>query len=94
MSRERMVTRTINEYQVNCLCVDTLKAELSEQSVKLTGEYKGESEILETIQKRYNLDNFKVVSIKSITVVEKLYGMPELEFIKWARELPPRTKQT
>ena len=93
MARERMVTRTINEYQINALCVDTLKAELSEQSVKLTGEYKDETEILETLQKRYNLDTFKVVSVKSVTIVEKLYGMSELDFIKYAKELPPRTKQ-
>ena len=93
MARERMVTRTINEYQINALCVDTLKVELSEQSVKLTGEYKDESEILETLQNRYNLDNFKVVSVKSVTIVEKLYGMSELDFIRYAKELPPRTKQ-
>ena len=93
MARERMVTRTINEYQINVLCVDTLKAELSEQSVKLSGEYKDESEILETLQKRYNLDTFKVVSVKSVNIVEKLYGMSELDFIRYAKELPPRTKQ-
>ena len=93
MARERMVTRTITEYSVTAMCVDTLKAELSDQIVKLTGDYKDNSEILECVQKVYNTDTFKVVSIKSVETEEKLYGMPELEFIKYAKLLPPRGKQ-
>lgn len=92
MARERMVTRTINEYSVTVLCVDTFKAELSTRTVKLTGEYKDESEILSCVQDKYNLDTFKIVSVQSVVVEEKLYGMPEVEFIRFARELPPRTK--
>lgn len=93
MARERMVTRTITEYNVTAMCVDTLKAELSDHVVTLTGDYKDNSEMLDAIQKVYNTDTFKVVSIKSVSIEEKLYGMPELDFIKFAKLLPPRAKQ-
>ncbi len=89
MARERMVTRTINETTVNVMIVDVTTANVTIQPLKLSGTYT-EDEALKACKKRYETDTIKLVHVDSMEETEILYGMPEDEFMKLAKVLPPR----
>ena len=89
MGRERMVTRTVNGYNVTVMCVDTSTATVSNQVFVEGGDYipgKG----LDILRKRYETNTTKLAAIISTEMFERLYGMPEQDFIRKARLLPPR----
>ena len=90
MARERMVTRTINETTVSIMALDVTTANVSIQDFKLSGTYTAD-EALKACKKRYETDTLKLVHVDHITETEILYGMPEDEFMKLAKVLPPRT---
>ena len=89
MARERMITRTIEETVVVALCMEVSTATVKEETYTL-GQQNDDSAILKTLKKQYENDDFKVVAIKSKTVSEKLYGMSEADFIKYAKVLITR----
>lgn len=89
MARERMVTRTIEETVVTALCMEVSTATVKEETYTL-GQQNDDSAILKTLKKQFETGDFKVVAIKSKTVSEKLYGMSEADFIKYAKVLPAR----
>ena len=89
MARERMVTRTIEETVVVALCMEVSTASVKEMTYTL-GQQNDDAAILKALKKQYETDDFKVVAIKSKTVSEKLYGMSEADFIKFAKVLPAR----
>lgn len=93
MARERMVTRTVNEYEVTTLCVNVKTTECGYNTVRISGTIPTEK-ILSYIQKHFDDENVKTVSIVGTVSRETLYGMPEAEFIKLAKVLPPRTGNT
>lgn len=93
MARERAVTRTINVTKVTCICMDIDKMENSEQSFNLTGEVPTNDKALKEAKKLYETETFKIVAIKNTETIEKLYGMPEVEFLKYAKELDPETRK-
>lgn len=90
MARTRMITRTITETIVTAMCVNVVVGEVNIVSYTISGEFKTNDEILKVLKKRYEDDTFKVVNIQNVETVEKLYGMPEEDFIRLATELPPR----
>ena len=92
MARERMVTRTINETTVSIMALDVTTASVSIQKFKLSGTYT-EDEALKACKKRYETDTLKLVHVDSMEETEILYGMPEDEFMKLAKVLPPRTEK-
>lgn len=89
MSRERMVTRTINSIEVKAICMDISTMETSEKVLTLSGETPNNDQALKQLKKEYETETFKVVAVKDISVTEKLYGMSELDFLKYATELDP-----
>ena len=94
MARVRMVTRTINVIEVEALCVDVTTALLQYKSLELTGlTDTTPSYILKLLQKQYNTDEFKVVATTNITTREELYGLTELDFLKYATPLDPETRK-
>lgn len=93
MARERMVTRTVSETTVTVMCVNVTTAEM-ENKVYTLGQVSNQSDALKALKKLYETDTFKLVAIVSMTVSEQLYGMTEVEFIKLARKLPPRSGAT
>ena len=72
------------------MCVNIELGEVVNLDYTLTGEFKTNLEIQKAIAKELETENVKVVNINTVETVEKLYGMPEVEFIKYAKELPPR----
>lgn len=94
MARVRMVTRTINVIEVEALCVDVTTAQPQYKSLELTGlTDTTPSYILKLVQKQYNTDEFKVVATTNITTREELYGLTELDFLKYATRLDPETRK-
>lgn len=91
MSRERMVTRTVNEVVVKVLAMDVTTCEVTKPEYTLSGEHSEET-ALKAIKKRYETETYKIVAIQEMTTKEVLLGMTEEEFLKYAKVLPPRTK--
>ena len=91
MARERMVTRTVSVSNVEVMCLDVTTAEVQVRHFKMNGEYTDFNTALKAVKKVHETDTFKCVSVMTITMEEVLYGMYELEFIRLAKVLPPRT---
>ena len=93
MARERMVTRTVMIVEVEVMTVNTLTAEVKNLIVEIPGGITDEKSILKAVKKSYETSCLKCVTVVRSTVKEQLYGMPESEFIRLAKILPPRSKK-
>lgn len=90
MARIRMVTRTVIETLATCMCVSVSNKALSNNILKVSGEYADNDSLLKAVKVAYETDDFKVVAVVDSTVSETLYGMTEDAFIAAAHVLPPR----
>lgn len=91
MARERYVTRTVNVSVCEVMCMDIITAEVYVMSYEIGGGLTDEKDLLKSIRKSHETDTFKCVAIRSVSTKEILYGMPEADFIKLAKVLPPRS---
>ncbi len=91
MARERMVTRTVVVTTVGTMCLNVVTAEVEIHNYELSGSYSDFNVALKAIKKQYETDTFKCVAVQHMTEKEVLYGMKEIDFIKLAKVLPPRT---
>lgn len=89
MARERMVTRTVEQATVEMLTVKVSTQEVGTVTYAVSATIPKEK-VTKYIQKTYDTDDLKNVSIKSYNVTEVLYGMTEQDFIAHATVLPPR----
>lgn len=92
MARERMVTRTVELTIAEVMTIDTSTAKVETIAYEIGGGLTDEKAILKAVKKLHETDTFKCVAVQSIATKEILYGMPEIDFIKYATVLPPRTK--
>ena len=90
MARERMVTRTVFETVVDVMVVNTENAQVEIVNKKLTFQ-PDTNTALKYLQKHFDTETFKHVSIQGFKQEETLYGMTEQEFIQLAKVLPPRS---
>lgn len=89
--RKPMITRTITTTVVNVLCMDVVTCEPFNETVKLPRTYKDEESILKVAKPIIEqTENHKAVHIVDSYIEETLYGLPEDEFIRVAKVLPPR----
>ena len=94
MARVRMVTRTIEVIKATALCVDVLTAETSSKELELTGVGNlSQNDLLKALKKTYETDTFKVVAVTEKFTEQELYGMLELDFLKYAKKLDPETRK-
>ena len=93
MARERMVTRTVQEKVANVLTVNTLTRETNVAGYCVSATIP-DDKICKKLKKLYSLnpnyDNIEFVTVISVEITETLYGMPETDFIRLAKVLPPR----
>lgn len=89
MARERMITRTIEGINAEIMGIDTVNNMVTNTSYHFTGIFKNDDEILARA-KADTVDSFIPVKVVSTMKTEKLYGMSEADFMKYAKELPPR----
>lgn len=91
MARVRLVTRTVTITTVVTMTLNIDTSEVGTAIYEMNGEYPDMEECLKLIKKYNDTDTIKNVVIKSMSKSDVLYGMPESEFIKYAKELPPRS---
>lgn len=92
MSRVRMVTRTVVVTVADVMCVDVTTAQVQIKELELSGSFSDNEALLRAIKKQHENDSFKCVAVQGTEEKEVLYGMEEIEFIKLAKVLPPRSK--
>lgn len=91
MARERMVTRTITEHIYTLMAFDIEKG-CPTQVVFSTGVELGDNEkVLKYARKYHETETVKVITVTGHTEEETLYGMTEVDFMRYAKKLPPRT---
>ena len=92
MARERYVTRTVILNVAEVMTVNTTTAEVVTITAEIGGGLTNDKDILKAVKKAHETDEVKCVKVMSVTTKEVLYGMPESDFIRLAKVLPPRTK--
>lgn len=96
MARTRMVTRTINVTTITAICMDltTPTNPITEtRTLDITGEKYDSDKALKVAKKQYETDTFKVVAIATLDYHEEMYGLLEIDFIKYAQKLDPTTRK-
>ena len=93
MARERQVTRTINVTTAIAICMDISTMENSEKALVITGDVPSQDKVIKDLRKLYETHTFKVVAIKDMKTEEQLYGMSEVEFLKYAKLLDNETRK-
>lgn len=94
MARQRMVTRTVNVTTCEVMGLTISQAAVSTIKVQLNGTYADKDSALKAVKKTHETEDYKPTAIVSMTTQEILYGMPEDEFVKLARIMPPRKDYT
>ena len=93
--KERMITRTIESYEVTCLYANVKTMTMGECTLILPGstpENKLDKEARKVFDASpvYGTGEFAYVSMKEYRKVSELYGMSEADFIRHSKLLPPR----
>lgn len=93
MAKQKMITRSFNVTKATVMTVDTVTCEVGTGVILLSGKFDDYNTLLDVCKKQMETEQLKVVSVTYKEEFEKLYGMPENEFIAHATELEPRTKK-
>ena len=91
--RAPQVTRTMESTKVSVLTVNTVEQTTEVKEFILPRTYKDNEKILNVLRKMDLGENVQPVSIQSVEVQTKLYGMSEADFMKYAKELDPETRK-
>lgn len=84
---KNMITRTIVGTEVTLLALDTVSAEPQNVTYTLSGKFKDSKALLKAVQRKFDTDTLKHVSVVSTSAVNQLYGMDEIDFIAHAVKL-------
>ena len=90
MAREKMVTRTLTITTLEVMTVDITTATTGTARFDIVGDHTFDT-ALKAVKELYETEITKIVTITDLVLNDYLYGMPESEFIKMAKILPPRT---
>ena len=89
---KNMVTRTVVGTEVTLLAFDTVSAEPQNVTYTLSGKFKDSKALLKAVQRKFDTDTLKHVSVVSTSAVNQLYGMDESDFIAHAVKLDNNRK--
>lgn len=92
MRKDKLVTRTMVSTVGMVICMDITTIESEVKKMSLVGSYDKDT-FLKKLKAHYETDTFKVVSVQEFHEVEKLYGLSENDFMKYAKELDPVTRR-
>ena len=90
--REKFITRTITEVIYTVMTVNVIESKVENRSFYLYDDL-NDDKALKVLQKTYEHESMKIVSIIDKKVREKLYGMTEDTFVTHAVELDPTTRK-
>ena len=85
--RIRMVTRTVKTYTVKAMVTDIIEASVKYQYVVITGECDLKTLTKKVKSKVEEEAGIVFTAIVDTEVEEKVYGMPEEEFMLYAKEV-------
>ena len=90
MARIKMVTRTMYTTLIMVKVANLEENRIEDDVLQVAGYYtdKEDKELQKAIKATY--PDILVVKIDELEHIEKLYGMTEVDFLKYAKELPPR----
>lgn len=91
MARERMVTRTINAQECVCKVASADYTAIKDVVLTITGDFPTkeaqETEIRRQVKKGMMKVDGMFLAVVSSKTITKIYGMPEAEFLKYAKEV-------
>lgn len=90
MRKQKMVTRTIKVTKYEVTYFDLEINEVRTDALEIVGTPTDKE-----IEKQFNIDNptCKFIKIDNVQVSEKLYGIPEVNFLEYAVELDENRKE-
>lgn len=89
--RVHMITRTIKTTTAKVMVVDTESGSTAIKDYELPRTYKDTKAVLRYLEDQ-NTGTYKLVHVVDTTVNERLYGMPESEFMKHAQLIDKGTE--
>ena len=89
MAREKMVTRTLTITTVEVMNVEISTSTIGTARFDIVGDHTFDT-ALKAVKELYETETTKIVTITDLVLNDYLYGMPESDFIKMAKILPPR----
>ena len=93
MRKEKMVTRTMTTSVIAIMGIDMETASVKTVEISIAGTIDTTDEKqVNAIKEKVTTDSFKPAMVTVKETIEKLYGMTETDFLKYAKELPARTK--
>ena len=90
--REKMITRSMKVTKANVLVVNITEETTQKMEVALPNVYT-DAKLAKAIDKHFVGSNLKPVNVVSSYVEEKLFGLSENDFLKYAIELNPETRK-
>ena len=92
MARRRMVTRTIVSTILGVTFADLTDNTVKQAAYTIPTEIKDPDEALKKVKKAWGTEATTKIPLNCIIIgtEEKLYGMPEELFMKYAEEMPER----
>lgn len=88
-----MITRTIKNTSVLVKVYDLDRDEITSTWLDITGNISNDDELVKACENRLKGSDYKLLKVVDKIVTEKLYGMSENQFMLYAVELEPRTKE-
>lgn len=96
MARERFVTRTITAYECTCKVASADYTAIKDVVITITGDFPNkeaqETEIRRQVKKGMLTVDGTFLAVVSSKTITKIYGMPEAEFLKYAKEVTRGTQ--
>lgn len=89
--RVHMITRTVKTTTAKVMTVSTEDGSTTVKDYELPRTYKDTKAVLRALEDK-NTDTEKLVHVVSTTVNERLYGMSESDFIKYAQPIEKTSK--
>lgn len=88
--KAKMITRTLIFTDIEMVAFDTVSMTGAKKVVSVVGNYKTDKEAMKAVIATNVPTGVTVVSAHVVGHTEKLFGMTESDFYKFANELPPR----
>ena len=85
MSRERKITRTIEETKITVLCLNVVTAEPIYKDFYTTEKETDRNKTLKKLKKLHETDELKLVTIVETETKTAVYEMSESDFIKYGK---------
>lgn len=85
--RHPVVSRGVKYTNMRCLVINVQTRESGYKVFQVRGIYKITKRALRIVKEKYDTDDVKIVTIESVEVITKMYGMTMEEFLSYAHPM-------